>query len=576
MLTTSKLLNDKEKKETPFDRLIQTVVDGNADQFDMMVQADPTLLDQTIPETGDTIAHVIAVQSRQPKFFFRLQLHRRLDLFNKTNHLGTLPMHYAALFNTTAMVKQLCEMQQDKKAVHSQVTSVIHAVEIPEKLKQILKQQKLEEQKFEEQKLEEKEIEEEIKEELAQKPESALKMSTYRMFAAELKLKRQYDNPVTDQLVPHALYNPIGDTFTLVDEDEILKRYPQAEKCPELKLNLQRACRKMNSFRSHKFMSFTHPSTNVNSNANAIRLTGKWLTSLWLANQYLLRCENSDDAIYQKKLLEKLEELCEVYDGLSCSELANLAKYVFDQGKEKVLLETFSFDKGDHAFLVFGREAKSNESDYKNWGEAAVVCDIWSGTICLPHEIPEKMMCFDWLENQVDTEDENTLVYPFNPNFDSVKRYNILHSYDTLEAFCDIIQDDLPVNRIPAFLEELGLDRVRHAVKDIETLAEVTERVHGKEFLVFIQSLGENHLQQMLSLPENKSAPYTRYEFFEYIIVNERPFADRLPVLKAFGVEFLKAIINDMDQFMDKVNLPDEDRRELSKMLSHTVVSRFA
>lgn len=157
------LLKNKElieAKDTAFDRLIQAVVNGNVDEFDKIVRSQPTVLDQTIPETGDTIAHVIAVQSRQPKFFFRLQFYQRLDLLNKKNNLGTLPMHYAALFNSEEMVAVLCSMQ-DKRTVHAQVTSVIHAVKIPVKLEQIFK-------------------ESDIDEKITQKPESALKMSTYR------------------------------------------------------------------------------------------------------------------------------------------------------------------------------------------------------------------------------------------------------------------------------------------------------------------------------------------------------------------------------------------------------------
>lgn len=42
-------------------------------------------------------------------------------------------------------------------------------------------------------------------------------------------------------------------------------------------------------------------------------------------------------------------------------------------------VEIFFIDgpKGNHVFLVIGRDPSSKPEDYKNWGPAAVVCDPW-------------------------------------------------------------------------------------------------------------------------------------------------------------------------------------------------------
>ena len=60
----------------------------------------------------------------------------------------------------------------------------------------------------------------------------------------------------------------------------------------------------------------------------------------------------------------------------NCGEQAAVAYvYLYHQGVRP--LEYVTLANGGHVFVLIGREAGSSLSDYKAWGDEAVVCDPW-------------------------------------------------------------------------------------------------------------------------------------------------------------------------------------------------------
>jgi len=78
--------------------------------------------------------------------------------------------------------------------------------------------------------------------------------------------------------------------------------------------------------------------------------------------------------------LSQVVEMVEGYGVGNCEEMSSVGlKYARDQFGPEFPIERFAISRGDHIFLVIGRSAMSAESDYKNWGPDAVICDPWTG-----------------------------------------------------------------------------------------------------------------------------------------------------------------------------------------------------
>lgn len=60
----------------------------------------------------------------------------------------------------------------------------------------------------------------------------------------------------------------------------------------------------------------------------------------------------------------------------NCGEFSVLAfMYLYDKGVRP--LDWVSLVGGDHAFVVIGRDAKSDAKNFLTWGVSAVICDPW-------------------------------------------------------------------------------------------------------------------------------------------------------------------------------------------------------
>ncbi|OCH99478.1 hypothetical protein A8135_07295 [Legionella jamestowniensis] len=82
----------------------------------------------------------------------------------------------------------------------------------------------------------------------------------------------------------------------------------------------------------------------------------------------------------------------------NCYELAFQAMDYFVTTNQVALtnLEVLSIDgeKGDHIFLVVGRDPNSNINDITSWGPEAVICDPWSKQVYPASDYQEKLKTF--------------------------------------------------------------------------------------------------------------------------------------------------------------------------------------
>lgn len=62
----------------------------------------------------------------------------------------------------------------------------------------------------------------------------------------------------------------------------------------------------------------------------------------------------------------------------NCGEHAAVAFVYLHEAWRIKPLDYMTYERpGDHAFVVIGRDGRSQPSDYHNWGQEAVVCDPW-------------------------------------------------------------------------------------------------------------------------------------------------------------------------------------------------------
>ncbi len=78
------------------------------------------------------------------------------------------------------------------------------------------------------------------------------------------------------------------------------------------------------------------------------------------------------------------------------------------------LLEIFHIVGGDHGFLVVGRNPQSLPAEYWNWGDKAMVCDVWTGGCYPAYHIEHYLM--DYIDVIQRDNRLYTIVKPFDPS----------------------------------------------------------------------------------------------------------------------------------------------------------------
>lgn len=76
----------------------------------------------------------------------------------------------------------------------------------------------------------------------------------------------------------------------------------------------------------------------------------------------------------------------------NCQEYSQIALYKLHEMNPSIPAELYQIENGDHSFLVIGRDPFSSRYDWRTWGDHAVVCDAWLGSVYPAREIPMQLI----------------------------------------------------------------------------------------------------------------------------------------------------------------------------------------
>lgn len=127
--------------------------------------------------------------------------------------------------------------------------------------------------------------------------------------------------------------------------------------------------------------SYTHPQFNTyptelqSTVINAIKIL-----------RYILSYSidpNEDEIQFRSEIISA----CKVGN---CAEYSMMAFAEMHRLNFGIRAEIVRIEKGDHAFLVLGREEKSELNNPSTWGNDAVICDSWAGEVYQAEQLPHR------------------------------------------------------------------------------------------------------------------------------------------------------------------------------------------
>lgn len=128
----------------------------------------------------------------------------------------------------------------------------------------------------------------------------------------------------------------------------------------------------------------------------------------------LLDEKSTDKA--KKDALAKIAKAAKESKLGTCLEMSALG-YTYSHELLSKPVEIFHIKNGNHVFLVLGRDLDSHPTDYKRWGETAVICDVWKGESYLASKLEKQLKNFGG-----QTLGATTMLKPFNPQKQYLKR----------------------------------------------------------------------------------------------------------------------------------------------------------
>jgi hypothetical protein len=82
----------------------------------------------------------------------------------------------------------------------------------------------------------------------------------------------------------------------------------------------------------------------------------------------------------QRLIMEKSAAAAEAYGCGNCGEQSAIA-FVFLRRQKTFPLDWMEVNDYQHAFVIIGRRRGSDVTDYRTWGDEAVVCDPWRDVV---------------------------------------------------------------------------------------------------------------------------------------------------------------------------------------------------
>lgn len=119
----------------------------------------------------------------------------------------------------------------------------------------------------------------------------------------------------------------------------------------------------------------------------------------------------------------------------NCSEVSFLIMDFCHQNNFNGLAEIYDIERGDHEFVVIGRDPNSDPNDINTWGKNALVCDPWSNKIYPVSEIGKHLEDFRWATKQ--TEEGRIADFKLRPINTQTQGLSLVCSLTDLRSFRD-------------------------------------------------------------------------------------------------------------------------------------------
>lgn len=219
-------------------------------------------------------------------------------------------------------------------------------------------------------------------------------------------------NTVSDVILDLMCERKIPSLKTKINVDEEVRKYPTIDAIQHDHFGL--ACTIINQVRDVIDVSFSHP------DANHLKKQVRDLASREF-REISLKIRDVSSDLPMNEFLKRMADILEEHRVGNCEEMVDLGLYYLSQSTNfHVKGEVFSLKKGDHVFLVIGRDPNSDPTDYATWGKDAIICDPWAGQAYPVSEIETKLH-----SHRVYYYDRATFMnylMPFNPAYHVLKK----------------------------------------------------------------------------------------------------------------------------------------------------------
>ncbi|SRR5579883_205231 len=235
-------------------------------------------------------------------------------------------------------------------------------------------------------------------------------ISAYRIALMFKKTGIEYHDPIEAILKRYAFRDTMKPLNELLVKEKVIADCPEAKTNPRLKRNLELATDIANELRSiPELKSTSHTSANGKEDLQESKAIKKALLEFELVCTVFPaafgHCLN-----LEKMIIDKYDEIISKYKWANCSKLAVAALKRLREKAPDLKGEVVRTENGDHTYLVIDRKEGSDIRDFSKWGENAVVCDPWSGEVFSKDQIPSKLKCHDYVDN-------DNIVYDYNVKF---------------------------------------------------------------------------------------------------------------------------------------------------------------
>lgn len=153
-------------------------------------------------------------------------------------------------------------------------------------------------------------------------------------------------------------------------------------------------------------------------------------------------------------LLQTYAEIPLAAKRANCAELSDIFVHLFTKlNLKQERIELFDLGKGDHSFVVLNREPDSKPSQFKTWGNRALVVDVWAGKIYPAASIPDELCAYCSMDITLDKATRHQVfIVPF------ISEYHTLLLDTDVSILKETVQFKLkPNSYVGRFIKQLDL-----------------------------------------------------------------------------------------------------------------------